>query len=211
MTRRQRGMVLILALGLARPQAAPAADDTSDEALCFDVPEYQGINAIPPVTMQIYPSAGGDTVVNDAEAPPGTGALVVVGFWEVGADYTPRPGDNPCQGEPTLKIAYPVDYGTTRCFSWKHWKEGRRGLQVNESSANNFSCDTGGGFHHDQWPTLTCNTGGQEGETGTPKSAWPKKCCRDVSSTIYSQILSGCGKEPPGVETMHRVEGASPR
>ena len=79
------------------------------------MPEYSGINAIPAITMQIHPSTTGDTVVNDAEYPPGEGPKVVVGFWEHPEDYEPAEGENPCAAEPAMKIAYPLAYGSKKC------------------------------------------------------------------------------------------------
>ncbi|MCP4661206.1 MAG: hypothetical protein GY856_37865 [bacterium] len=73
---------LLIAFGLYLLCGPSAAQDAAAGDECYDVPEYTGINAVPAVTMQIHPAAAGDTVVNDAEYPPGMGPKVVVGFWE---------------------------------------------------------------------------------------------------------------------------------
>ena len=192
-----------LTLMLATPVTALAGDEMKpgppDEELCRDVAPYQGINAVPPITMQIVPSSAGDTVTNDALSPPGPEPRIVVGFWEhPDPDYKPGKDENPCQGEPTLKIAYPLSYGSQTCFGWKHWHFDAKGnLELNPNSARNFAC-TDGVFSYNQWTTLTCDPAGPVGEEGTPKKAYPTQCCRDNPPTIYSQILSGCGHVPAG-------------
>lgn len=192
------GFAVILTLGGLGNSAIAEDRDTGDsdeEGPCYDVPEYDGINAIPAMTMQVHPSSGGDTVVNDAEYPPGPGPQIVVGFWEHPEDYEPDENDknpNPCAGEPVMKIAYPLNYGSQKCFGWKHWAP--PGDDLHENSAKNFSCDAGV-FNYTQWTTMTCE--GTAMNAGTDKSASRRKCCRDKPPTLYSQILSGCGKKPP--------------
>lgn len=180
---------------------ATAQDEEED---CFSPsPEYQGIHAVPPVTLQIYPSVNGDTVLNDAEHPPGAGRQVVVGYWEFDAD---RAEDvNPCVGEPTMKIAYPVDFGP-KCFAWKHWvktssEDGTAGVELHENSAQNFACTPEGDLTLDQWvDTMVCENPNRAAKT---KTAHRTACCMDTpappggTTAIYSQILSGCGKTPP--------------
>ncbi len=163
----------------------------------YRVQEYRGVNAIPAVSMQIFPSIHGDSVTNDAEYPPGKGDKVVVGFWEHPDGYQPREGENPCDGEPTMKIAYPLEYGSQKCFGWNHWTKDEDPLH--ENSAKNFSCSDGV-FHYNQWTTMTCEGNLQVGDKGTPKSAAIDKCSRDSPPQIWSQILSGCGKKPPDTE-----------
>lgn len=192
-----RFTAFVLTLCAISGSFATATDIAVGEDHCYPVPEYDGINAVPAVTMQIHPSTGGDTVVNDAEYPPGTGLMVVVGFWEQPEGYQPAPGENPCAGEPTMKIAYPLAYGTDQCYGWKHWHDGDEGLELHENSAKNFSCDDQGTFHYTQWTTMTCEGSEEVGPEGSRKSASPRQCCRDMPPTIYSQILSGCGKKPP--------------
>lgn len=180
------------------------SDDCPEiEHLCIEVGEYQGPNAIPPVTMQVLPSSGGDTVTNDAENPPGGGAQVVVGFWERGGDYEPAPGENPCAGEPTMKIAYPVEYGRETCYGWNHWvtkhgDDGEPWIDNHPNSAKNFQCDENGDLTLTQWTTMTCRFD-EPMANCRKKGAARTYCCRDNPPEIWSQILSGCGKEPPGV------------
>ncbi len=202
-------LLLTLGLTLFCGPLPAAAQDAVGADNCYDVPEYGGINAIPAVTMQIHPSGQGrafcdgdsccsvtrDTVVNDEEYPPGEGRQVVVGFWEHQGDYQPKDGENPCDGEPTMKIAYPLDYGAEKCYGWKHWvlcSHGNEDLHPN--SAKDFSCDEDGVFHYTQWTTMTCEGSEEVGAEGTRKSAAPTRCCQDMPPTIWSQILSGCGK-----------------
>lgn len=164
---------------------------------CYEVPEYTGINAIPAMTMQIRPALGGDTVVNDAEYPPGTGPLVVVGFWEHAEEsYQPKPGENPCAGEPTMKIAFPVAYGSERCYGWRHWVKADPPDDLHPNSATEFACREGV-FSYRQWTTMDCRPD-EEVPFGTAKDASPTKCCQDMPRALWSQLLSGCGKEPPG-------------
>lgn len=167
----------------------------------YVVDEYHGINAVPAVTMQIYPTSSGDTVVNDAEYPASySPRVVVVGFWNHPEEgYQPEEGENPCEGEPTMKIAYPLDLASfcdsqepKCCFGWKHWT--LEGLHAN--SARDFSC-VNGVFSYTQWTTMTCHQSMEVGIGGTPKIASPDKCARDMPPQIWSQILSGCGKNPP--------------
>ena len=168
------------------------------EHRCVDVGEYQGINAVPAVTMQILPSSAGDTVTNDAEYPPGKGEKVVVGFWEHPEDYDPGKDENPCAGEPTLKIAYPLEYGAETCYGWKHWtsKKNEDGTpSFNENSAKKFSCSDNDELHLTQWTTMDC-TRGAMGAGCMNKTASRTHCCRDNPPTIWSQILSGCEKKP---------------
>lgn len=201
--------------------SAPAlAEDDHD---CLDVPEYQGINAVPAVTSTIVPTAYGDTVVNDAEYPPGAGAQVVVGYWEYVGDPE-ETGENPCGGEPTFKIVYPVDNGP-KCFAWKHFvqeeqPDGTTEISLHENSANKFACDEDGSLHLEQWlHTMSCEN---EDLPPKPKTAYRTKCCLDTPSPssmekpgggddgdddegeelpgLYAQLLSGCGTAPPDVE-----------
>jgi hypothetical protein len=163
-----------------------------------EVGEYRGLNAVPAVTMQILPSSHGDTVTNDAEYPPGKGEKIVVGFWEHPEDYEPGPGENPCAGEPTLKIAYPLEYGDETCYGWKHWtseKEDDGTPAFNENSAKKFSCGDGGDFRLTQWTTMDC-TRGLMGAGCMNKTASRTRCCRDNPPSIWSQILAGCGEDP---------------
>lgn len=171
---------------------------------CRDVGEYKGVNAVPAVTMQVLPSTNGDTVTNDAEYPPGTGAKVVVGFWEHPEDYEPGQEDNPCQGEPTLKIAYPVDYGAKTCYAWNHWvvaesSNSSLGSRYDNhpNSAKEFLCNSEGELDLTQWTTMTCRLD-EPTANCRQKTASRTHCCRDNPPTIWSQILSGCGKEPLG-------------
>lgn len=187
-------MLLALLVLLACVPLPAMANDAEEDDDCYDVPEYNGINAIPAVTMQIHPSSGGDTVGNDAEYPPGSGPQIVVGFWEYPEGFTPDENDknpNPCAGEPVMKIAYPINYGSKQCYGWKHWAPGN---DLHENSAMNFSCDDDV-FNYTQWTTMTCDPNVEN--QGTRKSASRTKCCRDMPPTLYSQILSGCGKKPP--------------
>lgn len=165
---------------------------------CIDVGDYKGPNAVPAVTMQILPSAHGDTVTNDAEYPPGKGEKVVVGFWEHPEDYVPGPDENPCAGEPTMKIAYPLEFGARTCYGWKHWtsKKNEDGTpSFNENSAKKFSCSVDGELHLTQWTTMDC-TRGAMGAGCMNKTASRTRCCRDNPPSIWSQILSGCSKKP---------------
>lgn len=193
-------VTLLILIGM--PAIALASDEEKPglpgEELCYPVEPYNGINAVPPITMQILPSAGGDTVTNDARYPPGPEPRVVVGFWEhPEPDYEPGPNENPCEGEPIMKIAYPLPYGSETCFGWKHWLINEEGeLQLNPNSARNLAC-TDGVFSYNQWTTLDCEPEGPVGEEGTPKKAYIAQCCRDNPPQIWSQILSGCGKVPP--------------
>ncbi|MCG8455604.1 MAG: hypothetical protein MI919_04930 [Holophagales bacterium] len=190
-----RGAPVLLVSLLALLALGPPALGDEVEGPCIDVPEYQGLNAIPPITHQIMPSSTGDTIVNDAEHPPGEGPKVVVGFWaHHEAGYEPAPGENPCAGEPTMKIAYPIEYGSERCYGWKHWDGDAK---LHENSAKDFSCDGVGTFHYRQWTTMTCEGGERVGEEGTKKSASRSRCCRDRPPELWSLVLSGCGKEPP--------------
>ncbi len=197
--------VFLVGLGLlAAPLAG--AEKKNETPSCFEVPQYQGNHAVPPVTMQIFPSSSG-TVLNDAEAPPGQGDLVVVGYWEHGDDYAPGPGDNPCTGEPTFKIAYPVSQQPGECFAWKRWQEGRRGLRSSGHSASGLSCENGE-LRFEQWPSLECAAGNPAGVKGERKRASATKCCRDLPSANYSQVLSGCGNTVP--PDLREVEQLAP-
>lgn len=173
------------------------------EEFCVPVEPYQGINAVPAFTMQVLPSSGGDTVVNDAEYPPGPEPRVVVGYWEHQDGYEPEeiePGvwENPCAGEPTMKIAYPLPYGSETCFGWKHWVlEDDGEFDLHPNSARNMACSEEGDFSFNQWTTMDCTPEGPVGEEGTPKTVHQAMCCRDNPPVIWSLILSGCGKEPP--------------
>ena len=199
MTTTKTASPLITALFLLCGSLGTAARAEDED--CFPSPEYQGINAVPAATMQIFPSAGGDTVNNDALYPQGNGPHVVIGYWE----HIGEPDENPCVGEPTMKIAYPVDYGSKECFGWNHWVveqpdcEGcEPEIDLHENSAKNFSCETGGAFVLDQWvDTMKCEP---EGKPRKTKIAYRDQCCLDTKgkgSAIYGQILSGCGKVPP--------------
>ena len=124
------------------------------------------------------------------------------------------PDEIPCNGDPVMKIAYPVDYGSDKCYSWKHWVAG----EVDEAgypdphpnSATNFSCGADGSFTLEQWTDSSCGAG--SGKRGVVKHAWSDRCTLDTEfdpsnapnpdpdqeySAIYSKILTGCGKEPP--------------
>ena len=176
--------------------AAPLGGaEASEPPACFDVPQYQGQHAVPPVTMQIFPSPSG-TVLNDAEAPPAEGDVVLVGYWEHGDDYTPGPGDNPCGGEPTFKVAFPARQQPGECFAWKRWQETRRGLRSIGHSASRLACEDGElGF--EQWSSLECSAGLPEGSKGALKRVSATKCCRDLPSANYAQVLTGCGITVP--------------
>ena len=80
-------------------------------------------------------------------------------------------------------MAFPVDFGDTRCFSWP----GRSGT----NSASRFSCGTES-FNYTQWTTLTCS-GGQVPE-GTRKTVTISGCTQGVPPQQYARILdfSGC-------------------
>jgi hypothetical protein len=187
MTRLRLPLAFLLALAPGLSPAFPAMA----MGPCVDVPVYGGQNAAPLVTSQIYPSTTGDTVVNDLECMPGSGRQVLVGSWEHPESYQPKPGENPCAGEPTMKIAYPVDFGATRCFCWKHWKS-RTDLHSN--SASDFACGAGS-FQYAQWHTdLVCGKSASPPPPGEPKGVYTKKCCQDTPPTIWSQVLnfSGC-------------------
>lgn len=141
--------------------------------------------------MLIRPSLQGDTVTNDARYPPGQGRKVVVGFWEHPEGYKPREGGNPCEGEPTMKIAaYPLDYASKKCFGWNHWTPDEE-EPLHENSAKNFSCDDGV-FRYSQWTTMTCEGDDKFDDKGDSKSASVGKCARDMPTQIWSEILSGC-------------------
>lgn len=191
---------------LATFPIAAQKDETSYEAY-----EYAGINAEPAMTMQIYPSASGDTVVNDTLDPPGEEPRVVVGYWEYTEEL--NPDEIPCNREPTMKIAYPIDYGSKRCYTWKHWVLGdvdEAGIPTpHYNSAKNFACDDGG-FVLEQWIDASCGAG--DAARGVVKHAWSDRCTLDTEfdpdqvpnpdpdqtyMAIYSKILRGCGKEPP--------------
>lgn len=205
----------VLALALVALPSALLAEE--EHETCYPVPEYDGINAIPAVTMQIYPSAHGDTVASDAVYPPGEGEKVVVGYWEfLGDPGDPESDDfkNPCGGEPLFKIVYPLDFGS-KCFGWRHWvqeeKDGTTVIEPHPNSAHNFSCDEVGSFHLEQWvDTYDCVN---DHVTAKPKTAFRTMCCLDTPSpssrpgyegpelpALYGQLMTGCGKEPPDVE-----------
>lgn len=157
--------------------------------------EYDGPNAVPAVTMQVRPSSGGDTVTNTAEYSPGDGAKVVVGYWEHpdGIDYTK---ENPCAGEPTPKIAYPIDYGSQKCYAWEHWAFSKVGDSIpgddskyalHENSASRFSCDEKGDLHFTQWTTMTCRLDVPTANCST-KTISRTLCSRDNPPTIWSKF-----------------------
>ena len=173
----------------------PLQAAVTDFRQSYAVHEYNEVNALPAVSMQVRPSLGGDTITNDVEYPPGDGRKVVVGFWEHPDGYVPLEGENPCDGEPTMKIAYPLDYGSEKCYAWNHFTTAD-GDEPHENSAKNFSCKDGV-FHYTQWTTMTCEGSEAVGPKGTAKDAAIGKCARDQPPYIWSQILAGCGKEPP--------------
>jgi hypothetical protein len=193
---------------------AANSESGNDWEVCYDVPAYNGINSVPIITSQILPSlSSSDTVTNDKESPLGEGPHVVIGYWEQTKDYTPNPDDNPCSGEPTMKIAYPVDAKQTGgCYSWKHWTSRD---SFNGNSAKLFSCSTkeskkdkqlnNNSFTFTQWTSLTCSNDdtSPQGDSGivpnpegNQKTAWTKKCCQDMPKNLYSQVLNydGCRK-----------------
>ena len=194
----------------------PALPGSAQETeTSYEAYEYAGINAEPPVTLQIFPSENGDTVVNDALDPPGEGNFVVVGYWEY--KVKPLPEDEiPCSGEPVMKIAYPVDYGSTSCYAWKHWvldDVDQAGYPVpHDNSAKNFSCSADGSFTLEQWTDSSCGRDGTSQAQGVVKHAWTDRCVLDTEfdpdrasdpdpnqeyQAVYSKLLAGCGKEPP--------------
>lgn len=172
----------------AMTKETPAAEDE-----CVVEPVYGGINALPPVTSQIYPTEPGNTVVNDMTCLPGKGPVVVVGSWPHAKGYTPKPGENPCEGEPAMKIAYPLDYGAEKCYCWKHWVSK---TNLHPNSAKSFTCGADHvSFSFIQWTDLVCGRSGTAIDPkGEKKTLWTKKCCRDSPPEIWSQILnySGC-------------------
>jgi len=206
-------LILLASVVLALPVLAE--DEHAD---CFPAAEYQGINGVPAVTMQIFPSAHGDTVVSDAEYPPGDGEKIVVGYWE----YLGDPGDpddedfeNPCGGEPLAKIVYPLEFGS-KCFGWRHWvqeetEDGEVMIDEHPNSAHNFKCENEGNPHLEQWAdTLDCQ---RDGASAKARTAFRTMCCLDTPSpssrpgyegpelpALYAQLLVGCGKEAPAVE-----------
>ena len=172
-----------VALFIGLPTVSVLGEDN-----CFDSPAYEGVNGLPLETSQIYPSSKGDTVVNDMDCMPGEGPKVLIGYWDVG---TTQPDANPCVGEPMMKIAYPVAFGSEKCYCWKHWVAGEE--DPHENSAKNFSCGAES-FKLTQWTNLTCS---DDAENIDHKTAWTSKCCQDAPDNLYSQVLnmSGCNQE----------------
>lgn len=201
-TGRQGLPVLLAAVALVFGTRLSAAADEAQtskvsvigEDNCFDSPAYHGVNALPLVTSQIFPTATGDTVVNDMDCMPGEGPKVLVGYWDVGVS---RPHENPCVGEPMMKIAYPVAFGSDRCFCWKHWvscngREQEPHENPHKNSAKEFACGADH-FKLTQWTNLTCS---DDAENIDHKTVWTSKCCQDAPGNLYAQVLnlSGCAE-----------------
>jgi hypothetical protein len=184
-----RSLILLFLACLLLGAAGAARAGVGDE--CVEAPVYGGINALPPVTSTIFPSTNGDAVVNDMTCLLGQGPVVVIGSWDHPTPYTPKPGENPCVGEPTMKIAYPMDLPTDKCYCWKHWVSR---VDLHPNSARNFACGDGR-FELTQWTDLVCGRSGTAIDPkGERKALFTKKCCRDSPPQIWSQILnfSGC-------------------
>jgi hypothetical protein len=69
-------------------------------------------------------------------------------------------------------------------------------FDAHENSAKNFICEDDGDLSFSQWTTMTCRFDVPTANCKN-KTASRTHCCRDNPPTIWSQILSGCGKEPP--------------
>ena len=80
-----------------------------------------------------------------------------------------------CSGAPIRSIYFPINYSTTKCFSWT----GHSG----ENSAKNFQCDVANNkFVYTQWAAFDCQ-GGQNPQ-GTLKDA-SNTCKQDIPPTLY--------------------------